>query len=338
MLSFAAIFIHNFELINHPLSSQSQKGLFATIGGAAGIAAAFNAPIGGILYVFEELSTFWTPDTTFRAFVCTAFAALSAQVCLYGGIGANHLESRVIFNVQDLRTIEGGVGGAGTNASQLGWTYLDFPFFILLSLICAIFSSIYTYGGVFMNRVRKNAKWRETNVAKISEVVAVCFFIGLLETCIPLVGAWNCKEMPVEAALDDELEMSSWGCANRQEYNPLSTLFFGGEEGVMKQMLGETTMFVDWDISGENEGGAKRGGPRATRSPFALTLIVIRRIAHRSSLIAVLLAFFVIYYTLSIFSLGLAIPLGTFIPQVVGGAVLGRVMGELGKFGVRVMI
>eukprot|EP00520_Triparma_pacifica_P002046 CAMPEP_0118667168 /NCGR_PEP_ID=MMETSP0785-20121206/19635_1 /TAXON_ID=91992 /ORGANISM="Bolidomonas pacifica, Strain CCMP 1866" /LENGTH=298 /DNA_ID=CAMNT_0006561589 /DNA_START=610 /DNA_END=1503 /DNA_ORIENTATION=- len=85
-------------------SFQSQKGLFATIGGAAGIAAAFNAPIGGILYVFEELSTFWTPDTTFRAFVCTAFAALSAQVCLYAGVNGNHLESRVIFNVQDLRS------------------------------------------------------------------------------------------------------------------------------------------------------------------------------------------------------------------------------------------
>lgn len=88
---------------------QSQKGLFATIGGAAGIAAAFNAPIGGILYVFEELSTFWTPDTTFRAFVCTAFAALSAQVCLYGGVGGNNLESRVIFKVEDLRSnVNGG--------------------------------------------------------------------------------------------------------------------------------------------------------------------------------------------------------------------------------------
>ena len=248
--------------------SQSQKGLFATIGGAAGIAAAFNAPIGGILYVFEELSTFWTPDTTFRAFVCTAFAALSAQVCLYGGIGANHLESRVIFNVKDLRTIDD--IGAGTNASQLGWTYLDFPFFILLSLICAVFSSIYTYGGVFMNRVRKNAKWRETNIAKVSEVVAVCVLVGFVETCTPLLESLKCKAMPAEAALDDELEMSSWGCANRGEYNPLSTLFFGGEEGVMKQMLGETTMFVDWDISGElweGRGGARseeRGTPRVS--------------------------------------------------------------------------
>ena len=141
---------------------QSRKGLFATIGGAAGIAAAFNAPIGGILYVFEELSTFWTPETTFRAFVCTAFAALSVQVCLFGSLGGSHLESRVIFHVADHRqsaTSE----TSGSYANMLGWKYLDFPFFLLLSAACAVMSSIYTNGGVFMNKLRKNATWRKSN-------------------------------------------------------------------------------------------------------------------------------------------------------------------------------
>lgn len=98
-----------------------------------------------------------------------------------------------------------------------------------------------------MNRVRKNAKWRQSTWARILEVVAVCLLIGVVETCVPLMGI-VCKDIPAEAAEDDELEMSSWGCDSMGKYNPLSTLFFGGEEGVMKQMLGETTMFVEWDI------------------------------------------------------------------------------------------
>ena len=125
-------------------------------------------------------------------------------------------------------------------------------------------------------------------------MVAVCLIISLIYGIVPLFT--NCKGIPDEA-INSDLEMSSWGCSSVKEYNPLATLFFGGEEGAMKQMLGETAQFVKWDF-------------------------------------AVLFAFLLIYYSLSIFSLGLAIPLGTFIPQVVSGAVLGRIMGEVVKLAV----
>jgi len=53
---------------------------FTTAGVAAGVSAGFNAPIGGLLFAMEDLSSFWTKTLSWQTFFCCVIAAIVAQV------------------------------------------------------------------------------------------------------------------------------------------------------------------------------------------------------------------------------------------------------------------
>jgi len=44
------------------------------------VSAGFNAPIGGLLFAMEDLSSFWTKTLSWQTFFCCVVAAIVAQV------------------------------------------------------------------------------------------------------------------------------------------------------------------------------------------------------------------------------------------------------------------
>lgn len=56
-------------------------------GCAAGLSVAFGAPIGGVLFAYEEISTYFPRKVLWRAFVCSLFAAMTLRALNPTGTG-----------------------------------------------------------------------------------------------------------------------------------------------------------------------------------------------------------------------------------------------------------
>jgi chloride channel 7 len=50
------------------------------MGAAAGVASAFSAPITGLLFAMEEMSSFWSTALTWQTFVCCILARSVTEI------------------------------------------------------------------------------------------------------------------------------------------------------------------------------------------------------------------------------------------------------------------
>ena len=306
-----------------------ERTLLLTIGGAAGIAAAFRSPIGGVLYMMEDMASYWNHETTVRAFGCTMMATLVFSFLLDATHGINY-EALVVFD-EDL--------------DHSDWLVSDIPWFALLAVFCGVLSVCYSELLFSFQRIRKKRKTWRSPFAKTVEV----FLCTLLICSVPLYigSAFPCRKLPSDdydctptscnvcsACCKDYLELgqgnSCDSCALTEctaaelaasasnssgsstghhhgegfgsltrytcedgSYNEMASLWLMGEEGAIKQLY-------------------TRG--EARRNIFSVDALAV---------------FIVVYLLLGGFTGGLALPFGTFVPNLFMGAALGRMFALL---------
>lgn len=306
------------------------------MGAAAGVAAAFQAPLGGILYSFEEVCSSWSEVLTWRAFVC------ACVVSAFYAFLITHLPEHI--------HAEGFVFGLpqpNADAVHPPITQELFAYIVILSIAAGVAGG--TYNNCVMGcRLFCRRMWSKRPTLKVAEVMllgAIAFSLYFwLPTC------FECLPCPPvgQDAIGDAIShgYAATGDANGDTAN-LETLDGGSasfETIGSRRLLSPSSDFANLAISACRGNSSKLrllqfSCPSGSYNPASTLLLsgqegMVKHLLSREAAGAapfpfgVLLLVFFIYSALAVVMMGTAVPAGNFIPGIIIGGLLGRFFGE----------
>ncbi|KAJ8321226.1 hypothetical protein KUTeg_001220 [Tegillarca granosa] len=225
-----------FKAINFKYSffrTDREKRDFVSGGAAAGVAAAFGAPIGGVLFSLEEGCSFWNQKLTWRTFFCSMAATYSLNFFL-SGIGSDewgyfYLPGLINFGVFKYQ-------------GQHLWNAMDLLVFLAIGFLGGIF-------GAAFNAINKRLTiHRMSHVNKKHKVIRLleAGLVAAVTTTIAFIGAMlvgECRPIPKSELINGtDTAVRTYFC-DKGEYNDMATLFFNSQEEAIKQLFHQEGKF-----------------------------------------------------------------------------------------------
>eukprot|EP00936_MAST-01D_sp_MAST-1D-sp1_P001912 g1912.t1 len=330
--------------------SEKEKRDFIACGAAAGVAAAFGAPVGGMLFALEEGASFWHPGLTWRSFfcgVCSAFT-LSLFLCSPGFTRDERFEGTCAFGYVGSKQGTFGFGVFdGSRAQYLFWYILIFIIMGAVGgLLGACFNAMNTRLTLWRKRHRDDGNLlrdRRVQAKRVCEAVVVGMTMAAVSFgacqvfghCLPrpqvppeLVRADVIQESPI----DFDSKLVQMNCGDKQ-YNDLASLFLVSANDAIKNLF-HLSAFVK-----ELQDKSQYIFCNNTSSPCPYDETVLEKYnlkpsdgvgpPHFGFSSQSLLVFFVLYYIMACWTYGLSVPSGLFVPSLLAGAAYGHLWYQL---------
>ena len=232
------------------------KREFITCGAAGGVAAAFGAPIGGVLFVLEEGASWWYSSLTYRT-VLVSVAALLFSTLFNTGINDAGLPNASdfgdffynpgIFVVEEKNIVQsqalyyrlwelpifacmgvaGGILGMCMFANALKCHFSFRPSFA--ACVCRVFDvpSFICLGGIFNFANEALFRWRIKRIfpskcGRILEGVVVTFIVATVSFAGGLIGMGDCKLVPPIMNATMPTALHQFNCPDGQVSSSLS--------------------------------------------------------------------------------------------------------------------
>lgn len=209
------------------LRNDYTKRDYITYGAAAGVAAAFRAPLGGILFTLEEGASFWSTNTTFRAFICAVVTQLTISL-LFPDAATN---SANMFALGQFDNLFDG---------RSNYYVYELPLFMAMGAAGGVMGAFFNHLNMKMSQYRAKhinpLKWK-----RYAELCAItllmCFISFILSIC------WQaCTPVPepndsTTNQEEDLLERLVRFQCSEGYYNQLASLYFTSGETAMRQLF-----------------------------------------------------------------------------------------------------
>lgn len=251
-----------------------------TCGSAAGVAAAFRAPVGGVLFALEEVSSWWRSALLWRTFFTAAVVAVVLRAlkdfCETGKCGLFGKGGLIMFDISSVK---------------ISYRTSDLLPVIILGIIGGLIGSLFNYLLDKILRVYNLINGR----GPIFKLLLACT-LSFLTSCCCFGLPWlaNCTPCP-KGKLPEECPTVGRSGNYKQfhcpagHYNDLASLVFNTNDDAIRNLFSSGTPNV----------------------------------FHSSSV----LMFFGTIYMLGLFTYGISVPSGLFIPVILAGATYGRLVG-----------
>lgn len=193
------------------------------VGGACGMTMIFDSPIGGIIYMFEEIGAIsWEADMTFSAVGATVLCTVLTKLLLEWGLGSD-LKEWVIYQV-DFDALLG---------VSKSWFWNDLPFFLLLALFLGPFSALHTRLCLAVGNIRQQVmgKIRCQPFGKMIDGLLFAAVCSLVATLVAQLGGCDKTTVNLKEA---DLKLVRFTCEHEDEYNPVASLLVTTSEAAIK--------------------------------------------------------------------------------------------------------
>jgi chloride channel 7 len=214
---------------------------FITAGAACGVTSAFSSPIGGLLFVMEEVATFMPMKLSWMVFVSCLACMLAIQVMnsYLTGWKLRDREGLSWGNFQD-----NAITIFKTDFASQRLPLNLFTFFptVVIGVAMGIVAVAFTVGNIFLIRKRNKLIFPKP-ILRVLEPCLFALVYSTLSFALPLM--FHCRPIPpIIASLKTEgldLELVTAYCSSDNEYHPLASLTMTNNYNVIRILFSRFT-------------------------------------------------------------------------------------------------